>query len=173
MKNQFGKYAFIFLLLVAGLCADQCTKKWANNARRGKPVMTAVPGILELGFIENRGMVFGILNKSDNPHGFISVVTWVRVAVCIAVSIFIVLKRRMSLLFLLPLLFIWMGAVGNLIDTFSLGFVVDFIHIHAWNVLDWPFFFNIADAYVCAGAGILFLSGIINPEKNAQKDRAA
>jgi signal peptidase II len=58
-----------------------------------------------------------------------------------------------------------MGAVGNLIDTFTGGYVVDFIHIHAGRFLDWPFFFNLADAYVCIGAGILVLIGIFSREK--------
>jgi|WetSurMetagenome_2_1015567.scaffolds.fasta_scaffold57175_2 signal peptidase II len=165
MKNPVGKYALIVVLLVAGLCADMFSKKWANQTRRAAPVLTAVPGLVELGFIENRGMVFGILNRSDNPRRFLSFVTWVRVAVCIAVSCFIVMKRGMPLFFLLPLLFIWMGAIGNLIDIFTRGYVVDFIHIHLWKILDWPFFFNGADAYVCIGAGLLFLNGIFNPEK--------
>jgi lipoprotein signal peptidase len=30
-----------------------------------------------------------------------------------------------------------------------------------------------ADAYVCVGAGILFLNGIFNPEKNVKKNSAA
>ena len=59
-----------------------------------------------------------------------------------------------------------MGAVGNLIDTFAGGCVVDFIHIHAGTFLDWPFFFNLADAYVCVGAGFLVLTGIFNREKH-------
>jgi signal peptidase II len=162
MKKTFGKYAVILILLLTGLGADYCTKQWALHQLKNKPVVSAIRGFLELGFVENRGMVFGILNRGDNPHGVLSVVTWVRVAVCIFVSAYIVMKRRMPLLFLLPMCLIWLGAVGNLIDIFRRGYVIDFIHIHAANVLDWPFFFNIADAYVCIGAGMLLMSGFFS-----------
>jgi signal peptidase II len=165
MKKSFGKYAFIMLFLLAGLYTDRYAKKWAIHHLKGKPAVSAIKNFLELGCIENRGMVFGILNKSDHPHPFISIISWVRVVVSIAVTIFIFIKRRMSFFFLLPLLFIWMGAVGNLINSFTLGYVIDFIHIHVGNILDWPFFFNIADAYICIGAGLLVLSGLFNPEK--------
>ena len=165
MKKSFGKYAFIMLFLLAGLYTDRYAKKWAFHHLKGKPAVLTIKNFLELGCIENRGMVFGIFNKSDHPHAFISIVTWMRVAVSIAVGIFICIKRRMPFFFLLPLLFIWMGAVGNLIDSFMLGYVIDFIHIHFGNIIDWPFFFNIADAYICIGAGLLVLNGLFNPEK--------
>jgi signal peptidase II len=159
MKKKFGKYGLILLLLLGGCIADFQTKLWAQKNLKGKPPVSVIRGFLEVGFLENRGMVFGILNKSDNAHGFISAVTWVRAAVSIAVLIIIVLKRRMPFYVLAPFLLIWMGAVGNLIDAFKLGYVIDFIHIHAGEILDWPFFFNLADAYVCIGTGMLFVSG--------------
>jgi signal peptidase II len=165
MIKSVGKYALILFVLAIGLNADLFTKKWAHDTLKGRPVLKAIPGVLELGFIENRGMVFGILNRSDKPHGFVSVVSWVRLAVCLGVSVYIVMKRAMPFFFLLPLLLIWLGAIGNLIDHFRLRYVIDFIHIHAGTLLDWPFFFNLADAYVCVGAALLFLNGVLYPEK--------
>ena len=41
----------------------------------------------------------------------------------------------------------FVGAAGNLIDPFLYGYVVDFIHIKAGNVLNWPFYFNVAGTY--------------------------
>jgi signal peptidase II len=166
MKKSFLKYFCILCVVVTGLSADFYTKKCAFHHLKNKPLISAIPGVLQLGYIENRGMVFGILNRGDKPHSIISLVSWVRAAVCLAVSFFIVINRRMPFFFLLPFLVIWLGAVGNLIDTFSLGYVIDFIHIHAGKVLDWPFFFNCADAYVCIGAGLLFLNGFVYPQKN-------
>jgi signal peptidase II len=165
MKKIFIKYALFFLVLLVGLGADFFSKERARHTLDNKPPVSAIQGFLDLGFIENRGMVFGILNRESHAHAFISFVTWVRVAVCIGVSVFIVMKRQMPFFFLLPFLFIWMGAIGNLIDSFRLGYVVDFIHIHAGKTLDWPFFFNVADAYVCIGAGMLIVTGYFFPEK--------
>jgi signal peptidase II len=45
------------------------------------------------------------------------------------------------------------GAVGNLVDRLSLGYVIDFIDVHAagWH---WPAF-NIADSAITIGAVLL------------------
>ena len=58
-------------------------------------------------------------------------------------------------MFLLPFLFFWIGALGNLIDPFKYGYVVDFIHIQAGDFLNWPFYFNLADAYITIGVFLI------------------
>ena len=77
--------------------------------------------------------------------------------------IFIWIYRKRSFLFLFPLLLLSIGAAGNLIDPFKYGYVVDFIHIHAGNILNWPFYFNMADAYITIGVFIMLLKEIIQP----------
>jgi len=160
MIKTYGKYAFIILVLVAGVFSDLRTKQWAKDHLKGRHIMTLVPGCVELGFTENRGMVFGIFNNNDHAHRYISGLTWVRAAILLAVTVFITVQRNRSFLYLLPFLLIWCGALGNIVDSFTKGHVIDFIHIHAGKVLDWPFFFNVADAYVCIGMAILLLTGI-------------
>jgi signal peptidase II len=49
------------------------------------------------------------------------------------------------------------GAIGNLIAPFLYGYVVDFIHIQAGNVLNWPFYFNLADAFITIGMILLII----------------
>ena len=61
-----------------------------------------------------------------------------------------------------------MGAIGNLIDRLRFGFVVDFIHMHWKDVLDYPWLYNIADA--CIVVGVIFLS-IIMLFKNDQFEK--
>ena len=41
------------------------------------------------------------------------------------------------------------GAVGNLYDRFTQGYVVDFLHLHHWPV------FNVADSCITVGAVML------------------
>jgi signal peptidase II len=59
------------------------------------------------------------------------------------------------------------GAWGNIYDQVTSGHVIDFIHIHLGAMLDWPFFFNVADAYLCVGMGFLLIKGFAAP-KNAR-----
>ena len=56
------------------------------------------------------------------------------------------------------------GAVGNLIDRISYGYVSDFVdfYVNRWH---WPAF-NVADVAICIGAGLLILDAFVNsPEK--------
>ena len=167
MKRSFGKFALIILVVAAGLFADYFSKMWAANNLKNKPPAAVIKGFVDVGFVENRGMVFGIFNRGGRPHAVVSAVSWVRLAVCIAVSIYIGMHLQSSILLLLPFLFIWMGAIGNLIDSFTQGYVIDFIHIHAGRLLEWPFFFNLADAYVCIGAATLIFIGLFGPKEQA------
>lgn len=154
MVKALAKYTLILLLLLGGCASDFQSKRWARSELKGKPPIAIVKGLIELGFTENRGMVFGLLNHDGHALPKI-VLTVMRIAILIAVSIFIALRRRRTILFLLPFLFILAGAWGNILDIASAGFVIDFIHIHLGSLLDWPFYFNLADAYLCIGMALL------------------
>ena len=64
------------------------------------------------------------------------------------------------------------GAVGNVIDRLRLGYVVDFIHAHAWG---WSWYvFNLADAAIVCGVGTLVLESLIGrPSRPPGRDRLA
>jgi signal peptidase II len=160
MIKTYGKYAIIVFILLAACYGDFSSKQWAKKHIKGKHEITLLRGFVELGFTENRGMVFGLFNNNREAKNFLTGLTLVRALIFFAVMVFIVVQRDKSIFYLVPFMLIWCGALGNLIDSFRWGHVVDFIHIHAGSVIDWPFFFNVADAYVCVGMAILLLSGI-------------
>ncbi len=59
------------------------------------------------------------------------------------------------------------GALGNLYDRITLGYVVDFLLFH-WKANYFPAF-NLADAAICGGAGLLLLDAMTSkkgPEAN-------
>jgi signal peptidase II len=117
-----------------------------------------IDGFLEFRYTENRGMVFGIFNNDGRGKFGGRTLTLVRAAIALALPFAFRIFRRRSFLFLFPLPLILAGALGNVIDGIRSGFVIDFIHIHARNVLDWPFLFNTADALLCLGMGFLLLN---------------
>ena len=53
-------------------------------------------------------------------------------------------------------LLIFSGAVGNLIDRFRFGCVIDYVDLHFWPV------FNLADIFIPLGAAGIIISGIKN-----------
>jgi len=164
MKGTLAKYAVLIIVAAGAWGADWYTKMWAQHHLKGMPPVIAVPGVVDLGYSENRGMVFGIMNDSRGPK-FAPVLQYVRMVIFGAVTLFIVFNRARPCLFLLPFLLVWAGAVGNLVDSFSRGYVVDFIHLRMGRADVWPFLFNLADAYLVAGMGLLLIRSFTDRKK--------
>jgi signal peptidase II len=62
--------------------------------------------------------------------------------------------------------FILGGAVGNVIDRFAYGHVVDFVQMHAYG---WYFpAFNVADSAITLGAALLILDEIFKSKRASQ-----
>ena len=71
------------------------------------------------------------------------------------VIIYLLKKHQNEKLFCFGLALVLGGALGNLYDRVTLGYVVDFLSFHI-NGLYWPAF-NVADSAICVGVGILLL----------------
>jgi signal peptidase II len=160
MKKSWMNYSLILLIMLIGFTSDYNSKKWAEINLKHKSSVTVIKNFVDLGFTENRGMIFGVLNNKM-PHLSQILFISVRILILIALSVFIWLKRKSPLLFIFPFLLIWAGALGNLIDSFKYGYVVDFIHIQLGDLLNWPFYFNLADAFVTIGVCLILIKEII------------
>jgi signal peptidase II len=171
MSNAIVKYAVIFFLVLVALFGDLLSKRWAQTTLRGKPTVEFVKGCVEVGYSENRGMVFGIGNNRPAPRSDFRqiLLVGIRIALLFGVAVFMVMKRKKSLLFHLPFVLVLAGAAGNVYDNLTTGYVIDFIHIHLGTLLNWPFFFNLADAYLCVGMVILLLAGFLPTKKSSGK----
>ena len=104
--------------------------------------------------MENRGITFGLLSGG----GFGPVLlTLVALAVVAALGVW--LWRAERVLAAVALGAVAGGAVGNVIDRLRFGYVVDFIHAHAWG---WSWYvFNLADAAIVCGVTALVLDSMI------------
>jgi len=63
------------------------------------------------------------------------------------------------------------GAVGNYLDRVVRGYVIDFIDWHWYQDprMHWPTF-NVADAAICIGVGMLLLEGVVIKKRAPQPD---
>lgn len=145
--------------MLGGCNSDYHSKKWAENALKRKPGITIIKNCIDLGFAQNRGMIFGIFNDKTPKISTMLFIIF-RIVALFILTIFIWINRKRTLLFLLPFLLFWIGALGNLIDPFKYGYVVDFIHIRAGKILNWPFYFNLADAYITMGIFLVLFKEI-------------
>lgn len=127
--------------------ADQALKYWAILKLKETSGITLIPGVLELQYLENRGMAFGMLQGRQLLFLVLCAVF------CIALlwMFFKVPKTG----YYVPLIVVGGilagGAAGNFIDRAFRGYVVDFIYI---SLIDFPVF-NLADIYVVCGGIVL------------------
>ena len=140
-------YIAIFLLIIA---FDQISKHLITSRFAVGEGMTVIKGIFDFRYIENRGAAFGLL---QGARVFFIVLT---VVVFLAIIIYLVKAKPKSHLEKTALCFIAGGAIGNFIDRVYLGYVRDFIET---TFMDLPIF-NIADCFVCIGAGLYILSAL-------------
>ncbi len=131
------------------LAADRVTKAWAAaSLPLGEP-HPLLGNAIRLTQVHNSGGAFGVL--AGRPELFIAVSIAIAVAAAVA---FAFLRGRRPFL-QLALVFVFVGAVGNLIDRLSLGYVVDFFEIVGFPV------FNVADSCVTVGAVLLVLYALV------------
>lgn len=105
----------------------------------------------------NQGAAFSFLNDAGGWQ------RWLFSVLAIAASVWIVflLRRHQGQkLFCFALALIMGGALGNLIDRVSYGYVVDFLEFH-WNTHSFPSF-NLADSAITCGAALLLLDSFVN-----------
>jgi len=143
-----------FALAALTVVLDRATKAWALDVLFDPPTRITVAGVLNLVPVWNRGVSFGLLSNESvwGPWllgGF---------AVAVAVALVVWLLRAESRVLGAGLGLVIGGAVGNAIDRVLYGAVVDFIDAH-WGDLHWPAF-NIADAAITLGVGLLLLDAL-------------
>lgn len=156
MKKIEMKYKKIFLILLGIIIVflDQITK----YTLMGKN-LTIIPNILNFTYTENTGVAFGI--GANNI--FLTIIVNI---IVLGVIIDCIRKNQTDFKILIPLILIFSGGVGNLIDRIFRGYVIDFIDINLFNFPN----FNIAD--ICITIGIIFLIIIIlNLTKNDTKNK--
>jgi lipoprotein signal peptidase len=145
-----------FAVAALVLAADQASKAWVVHGLL-LPERGSVPllPVLSLTWVENRGITFGLLNGI----GWVGPLALVGVALAVVAALLAWLWRADRLPVALALGAIAGGAVGNIADRLRLGYVVDFLHAHAWG---WSWYvFNLADAAIVCGVGALVLDSLL------------
>ena len=129
---------------------DQGSKYFVLTRLKNTPDIILIPGVLQLHYLENRGMAFGLFEGKIPVFVFLCVLFF-----CV---FFYVYARIPRTGYYLPLtitsLIMVSGALGNFIDRVFRKYVVDFIY---FSLIDFPVF-NMADIYVvCSGILLVIL----------------
>ncbi len=151
-----------YLLASFGIyMVDQSTKAWALRALRFGDDRTIIRGFLDLVYTENRGIAFGQLQEGGSFGRWFFVI--LATVAAIAVFYYFLRTPRNDDRVLGACALLLAGIVGNLTDRARLGYVIDFISMHAGSY-HWPTF-NVADASISIGALLLAYDLVFSERK--------
>ncbi|HEY0720950.1 MAG TPA: signal peptidase II [Gammaproteobacteria bacterium] len=142
---------WLWLSLVV-IVLDQASKWWASSALHFQEPRPVMP-FFDLTLMHNYGAAFSFLAGAGGWQRYF----FATVAVLASAAITFWLKRLEShqRWEAAALALVLGGALGNLWDRLSLGYVVDFIHLY-YGPHYWPAF-NIADSAITLGAAMLVI----------------
>ena len=157
--NSVYKCTFLWWLslsLIIGM-ADQITKDLViRSVDVSFPIVVISFFNIVLAF--NRGAAFSLLNNASGWQNWFFAGIAILISITIITSLYRAKEKRWYSSAGLAL--ILGGALGNLCDRFTRGYVVDFLdfHINTWH---WPAF-NLADAAIVVGILMFFYSSLQN-----------
>ena len=149
----------LILGALAGLIVvlDQATKAIVRATLPLHDSVELVPGFLSFTHVRNTGAAFGLLNGIDFPFKT-AVMSLVALTALVAIGVYAVKTSIPQPTAQIGLALVMGGAVGNLIDRVTAGYVIDFVDVY-WR--GWHFWaFNVADAGITVGASLLILDMI-------------
>lgn len=138
---------------------DLLTKHWIQiSLVYGEHV--PVTSFFDLVLFHNEGAAFSFLAGAGGWQRFF----FSGIAVIASlIIIHLLYKHPERKLFSLGLALVLGGALGNLYDRVTLGYVVDFIFLH-YQKFYWPAF-NIADSAISCGVVLLLIDSFRKPQK--------
>ena len=149
-KSAWKHWIQAGILIIVLTLLDQVSKHLVLTYLKGENDISLIPGVLQLRYIENRGMAFGLFEGKIPVFVILCLLFF-----CLFVYVYARIPRtRYYLPLAVTSVIMVSGALGNFIDRVFRGYVVDFIY---FSLIDFPVF-NMADIYVvCSGILLVLL----------------
>ncbi|WP_373479631.1 signal peptidase II [Geminocystis sp.] len=145
MIKTYEKNFYFWVVAITALILDQITKYLiTKNFQNVGETFPLWEGVFHLTYVQNTGAAFSFF------RGGAGWLRWLSLLVSLGLMIF-AWREKLSKVEQLAYGFILAGALGNGIDRFLFGYVVDFLD---FRLINFPVF-NIAD--MCINIGIIFL----------------
>jgi signal peptidase II len=152
------KYLLFTIFMIISLVLDQWTKVLARHHLRPRlSPKVVVEGYFDLRYAENPGVAFSMLQNISGGRLWL---TLLAIGAFVLVLYYLRKTPVENTRLHVALGLVGGGAIGNLIDRVAFGKVTDFI---VWKVgiHEWPAF-NVADAALCVGVGLMVLDMILS-----------
>ena len=154
-----------FLVALGVFALDRWTK-WMVETQFGSndtyATKTVIPGFFNIVRSQNPGVAFGIFAENSSRSRTPLLVGLSIVAVVLLAGMLWRIDR-LDTPSATGLALIFGGAMGNVFDRLRTGSVTDFLDFYA-GTYHW-YTFNLADASICTGAGLLILSMFLSQHK--------
>lgn len=144
-------FLFVAFLIIDGVSKHYVLHELSSSIFRyprgeGIPIFHLLGIDFFIGLTFNKGAAWGLFSS------FNTLLLIARMAICVALFVYLLRKPAARL----PLVLILTGAIGNILDYFIYGHVIDFLHFRFWGH-SFPLF-NVADALISIGVALLFLN---------------
>lgn len=167
MSALFTRNRLIGLVIAAMIFAVDQWLKWlviTPLRLREVQVIDLLP-IFDLRYTENRGVSLGMFEATSTEMRWMLVALTATIGVAVAVWMF----RERKLGDIAGLGLILGGALGNIVDRYQLGYVIDYADLHFGDFR--PFLiFNLADAAITIGVVIILARSFLLGEKDREPD---
>ena len=161
MIKGIKEYLFVAISAGSVLLIDFLSKnKIISIFKDGIVEKIYVNEYLDFILVFNTGISYGLFSGGGDFQ------KWTLISLSILIIIFLLslIRNESTILSKLSISFIIGGALGNVLDRFTYGAVVDFISLHAKG-FSW-YIFNIADMFIVLGVILFILSQFILSKKN-------
>ena len=157
-------YVLYLLTVVVLVTTDQFSKYLIVRNVAENTSVVLVKNFFNITNVKNYGAGFSIL---QNQRFFLIAVT----LIAVVIVIYLLVKSKNSEAFnRICYLLIIGGAIGNLIDRISLGYVVDFLDFYIFGY-NFPVF-NVADSFITIGCILLILSLLLENKSGKNKSNS-
>ena len=148
----------LFVTLLGLFGCDHGTKHLAKVHLEGNRGIELIPGVFDLKYTENTDTAFSLLGSLLGQSERYVLLTALGSLAMLAFVAFVASHwSQLGGWARLGTVLVLAGGLGNMTDRLLRGYVIDFMHLHAWPV------FNVADVALCVGLPLVMLFG-----RNAQ-----
>lgn len=146
-----GRLPYI-VLVIAILALDRWTKLLIQSRFALDDSISVIDGFFNITYVRNTGVAFGIFSSISSPAKSILLSAFAALAAVLVITYSLRSPLRNRLLHV-ALALILGGALGNLYDRLTYGYVVDFLEFYVRSY-HWPSF-NVADSAISVGVILL------------------
>lgn len=145
------KWKIITALIAVIIAVDQVTKAIVDRSMTLHQSIPIIEGLFNLTYVRNTGAAFGIFSGSHEAFRLPFLIIVSLAAIGFILSMLRRLRQDETGM-ITALSLVLGGAIGNLIDRFWHGEVIDFLDVY-WSGYHWPAF-NVADSCITIGVAL-------------------